>query len=104
MTRQEIDNEIERYEAMGFNQKQLLEVRYGLIYGLSIEQINIYARQEFNNEQMHYIRYGLEYGMSKEDILAYAKPEFSTSKMAEMMFTGIDEVTKQINRKEGMIV
>ena len=49
-----------------FNYDQMLEIRRGFKYGLSMEQVLTYAKPEFNNRQMFQIRKGFETDLSME--------------------------------------
>ena len=65
-------------------------IRKGFENGLSLEQIQIYAKPEFyasefiKYSQMHQIRLGLEHGLTTEQVQTYAKSEYYWEQMQEM--------------------
>ena len=65
----------------GFSLNQRAEISKGKRFGLTREQINLYAKPEFNWQQMGEIRQGLEQGLSREQILVYANPKFDSEQM-----------------------
>lgn len=85
---QEVHNKSEEVhgetEISKFNESQQLEIQWGRDFGLSGEQLALYAKPEFSADQMSYIRYGLEDSLPIEKIELYAKPEFSAMQMREI--------------------
>ena len=71
-------------KASKFDESQKWEIQHGRDFGLSEEQIALYARPELSNKQMYYIRQGLENGLPVEQVKLYAKPEFSAMQMSEI--------------------
>ena len=68
-----------KYENMGFNENQMLEIQLGLEKKLDV---SIYAKPEYDWEQMQHIRFGLENGL---DVSIYAKPEYDWAQMQEIL-------------------
>ena len=67
-----------------FNDYQKREIQHGRDFGLSEEQIALYARPELSDKRMYYIRRGLEDGLPVEQVKLYAKPELSAMQMREI--------------------
>ena len=67
-----------------FTKEQILEIELGICYGLSEEQIKVYAKPEFNSLQMFIIRLGFKSYLPMEEVKAYAKPELAHYKMREI--------------------
>lgn len=67
-----------------FNEEQLQQIGWGLIHGLTYDEVMIYADPKFNKEKMQVIRWAIEDGLSEEKI-----DEFLISKM------DVDEMEKE---------
>lgn len=68
----------------GFDYDQITQINWGFRGGLSIEQIQFYAKKEFHWYQMNGIRLGFEYKLTCEQIKLYAKPEFDSEQMNQI--------------------
>ena len=75
----EIEREIKKYEAEGFDKDQLFQISVGLSKNLDV---SIYAKHEFNAEQMCIIAIGLDRGV---DVSSYAKPEIHEDDMDKIL-------------------
>ena len=75
-------NEIlKKYREMGLNDFQLQEIEEGLKHGLSVNQIEIYAKDCYDNMQMQEIRLGLEHGLSEPQMAVFLHPNISYEEM-----------------------
>ena len=72
------DVDMSKYENMGFNELQMIEIQRGLEEGLDV---SIYADPKFDNHQMYEIQRGLERGL---DVSIYADPKFDRLQMQEL--------------------
>lgn len=61
MTEQEMQLELNKYQQMGFNRDQLIEIQNGLLDGLDVAA---YAKIEISAENMNGIRRSLFYGVN----------------------------------------
>ncbi len=68
-------------ESGNFNYDQMERIYYGFEYGLTIEQVKVYAKPEFNYEQMEEVRCGLRSGLTMEQVKLYADPKFDWKQM-----------------------
>lgn len=57
------------------------QVRLGFEHGLTINQVDIYAKSCFDPMQMEEIRFAFEDGLTLDDIDKFAKPEFGYEQM-----------------------
>lgn len=78
---EQLDKHMKHYEALGFDEAQLNEIRKGIQHGLPVEQITFLANKQFNGNQMAEIRQGLENGLDMEKIQFYANAEFNEWQM-----------------------
>ena len=76
----DIKKELKKYEKMGFDEYQLLEIREWLEKGLDAE-FNIFVTPKFNELQIREIRKGFENGLAKEYIGLYARIEYDWLQM-----------------------
>ncbi len=68
----EEDNFIKQCEeSEQFDYNQMYEIEKGFEDGLSLEQVQLYAKPEFDDDQMEEIREGLSSGLSIEQILSH---------------------------------
>lgn len=75
-------NEIlKKYREMGLNDFQIQEIEEGLKHGLSVNQIEIYAKDCYDNMQMQEIRLGLEHGLSEPQMAVFLHPNISYEEM-----------------------
>lgn len=79
------DEDRQEGKASEFDEAQEWEIQHGRDFGLSEEQLALYARPDFNCNQMRYVRYGLEGGLPVEQVKLYARPEFSAMQMQEIL-------------------
>lgn len=76
--------QVQMYAKPEFGYGQIVNIRRGLEGGLSKEQVQLYAKPEFGSWQMAQIRKGFENGLSDEQVQFYAKPEFECWQMEEI--------------------
>lgn len=74
--------EIEFYVNLNYNVAQMEQVRIGVfLYGLENKIVRLYANPYFDARQMYQIRIGGQHGLLREDIDSYAKPEIPSEQM-----------------------
>ena len=78
-----LEQKMAEYKDMGFDGSQLRQIRLGYEYGLTSEQVTIYAKKEFDDDQMLEIRLGYESGLTDEQVSTYAKAEFDCEAMEQ---------------------
>lgn len=64
--------------------KQIIQIQVGLEHGLSLEQVEYYAKRKFSDLQMAQIRRGFEAGLSEIVIGLYAKTDLNNLQMMEI--------------------
>ena len=64
--------------------KQIIQIQVGLEHGLSLEQVEYYAKRKFSDLQMAQIRRGFEAGLSEVVIGLYAKTDLNNLQMMEI--------------------
>lgn len=65
MNEKEIEQEMKKYEKLGFDYFQLTQIRYGLKEGVDVDR---YANPEFDTSQMYEIRLGLEKELKTKEL------------------------------------
>ena len=76
--------QVQVYAKKNFNWEQMQRIRESFEEGLSIEQVQVFAKSKFNVYQMYEIKKGFENGLSIEEVQTYAKPEFNDDQMEEI--------------------
>ncbi len=85
-----------------FNGAQLREIRHGFDYGLTMDQVKVYADPKFNKYQMEEIRLSFENGLTTEQVKLYANPRFDDFQMNRIYWDlkngmSIEEVKEKYN-------
>ena len=64
--------------------EQMDKIQLGLMYGLTNEQIQVYATQKFNHLQMDEILLGFSNRLSARQVSLYANPKFNKYQMRQV--------------------
>ncbi len=67
-----------------FSDAQITEIAWAIKHGLSVEQINVFAKPCFDWSQMCELRIAFEDGLSIDQVAMFAKPELSCQQMYEI--------------------
>lgn len=78
---EKIQSLMETYRKAGFTLRQIEEIVFGYLDGLSEEQIKTYAKHEFYADQMEQIRLAYLDGLTQEEVEFLADPQFKESQM-----------------------
>jgi hypothetical protein len=84
MTERKIERQLKKYEKLGFNERQIRELKAGLESGIDVR---IIAKENYDNHQMKLIREKLE---SKADVSLFADPKYDVWQMTQIS-NGLDE-------------
>ena len=79
---EEMINEITKGQR--FIKFQISQIKSGLECGLSMEQVQVYAKPKYNFLQMEQIRLGFEQRLSEEQVQMYTDSEFACTQMEEI--------------------
>lgn len=82
---------IKEYLEKGFNLHQMEEIKEGFKNGLTIQQVDLYAKDCFDHLQMREIRIALQDNMDIEKIKIFALPEFNYDAMNHTRVKLMDE-------------
>lgn len=72
---------IKKYKLLGLNYYQIEEVKEGFKNGLTIEQVDYYAKPIFDHLQMEELRLAFQDGFTYEQVDSFGKPEFNHEAM-----------------------
>ena len=61
------------------------QVREAFENGLTVEQVELFARPEFTKLKMYQLRLAFEKGLSIEQVKVIANPKFSSNKMMDLI-------------------
>jgi len=81
---------LEQCADMGLDKAQSQQVREGLDFGLSVEEVLQYAKKEFNVHQMNSIRLAIKNRLNPEELAFVANQRFSGHQM-EQIVTGLKD-------------
>ena len=87
MTKEEL---LEQCTDMGLDKAQIQQVREGLDFGLSVEEVLQYAKKDFNLHQMNSIRLAIKNRLNPEELAFVADKRFSGHQM-EQIVTGLKD-------------
>ena len=87
MTSEEL---IKQCEALGMDNVRIQQVQEGLDFGLSVDEVSIYAKLDFDVYQMNSIRLAIKNRLTKEELNFVADKKFSGHQM-EQLVTGLKE-------------
>jgi len=81
---------LEQCTDMGLDKAQIQQVREGLDFGLSVEEVLQYAKKDFNLHQMNSIRLAIKNRLNPEELAFVADKRFSGHQM-EQIVTGLKD-------------
>ena len=73
-------------ESGRFNDDQLEEIHNGIKYGLTKDEISVYAHSKFTAEQMRELRIGFEMGLFVDQVQSYANQYYFPYIMADARY------------------
>ena len=76
----------EDYLKKGFSDDEIEQIFEGLEYGLTTEEVDLYAQKVYNDLQMEAIKEGLLLGLTVEEARNYADPKLSPEEMEGKMY------------------
>lgn len=95
MKKKTLEKRMAKYVKCGFSKPQLREIRKGFKNGLSIEQVDCYAKLKNSSSSMRSARHNLEKGLKKDyvmvSLLHVHVPDTPDDDEEVLYMTGLDE-------------
>ena len=78
------ESQISRLVNLDYNEYQIVEILWGIVWNFSIDQLFVYADKKFDCNQMMVVRYCIDDGLTDEQIKYIANPKFDFIKMMDI--------------------
>lgn len=89
----------------GFGPMEMGQINIGFQYGLSIEQVKVYAKKDFNYQQMIIIRNAMNFGnLSIEQVSLFARPELHEDQMQYICKRLRKEPIEQVRARVALMI